>query len=656
MDNEKETKEIENLDTDHQEVEEQENVSQEKTAETQEEAAAETLKEDQVPEMNSEDEVSSKKEEANNHSNEEDHSDEESHEDEEDHEEVDYSELSKEELVELIKALGKDDNIQKADRIARELKPIFDEIKEKERSAALEKFIAEGGAEEDFDYKYDELVNRFDANFKLIRDRRSKLIREKEEQKETNLKRKQEILEKLRGFVDSEETNISFNEFKTLQNEWKDIGPIPGNYAKTLWANYNALVDRFYDNRSIYFELKELDRRKNLEAKLELCERAEKLVEQENLKEAIKELNDLHNEFKHIGPVPQDEQEALWQRFKSASDSVYSRRKEYVEQLKSDLDENLKIKEQLADEVQPFATFDSDRIKEWNSKTKEILDIQKKWEAVGGLPRAKAKNVNKRFWGTFKTFFNNKNAFFKQLDAQREGNLEKKRELVNRAIELKDNTDWQKTADQFKQLQKEWKEVGPVPEKYRESIYKEFKQAADHFFNQKRSKNSEAEQEFEENLKKKEEICDLIEKMAEEKSDDLEKFRDLQDEYMDAGFVPRKSISKIKSRYSEVVDKYINSVEGLSNEERQQIRIENQVNKILSGPNADQKIYRKEQAIKKQISKVEHDIALWKNNLEFFAESRTADKLKDEFNTKIKAANNELKNLKQQLRVIRTVS
>lgn len=656
MDNEKEIKEIENLDTDHQEVEEQETVSQEETAETQEKATAEHSKEDQEPEMNSKDDVSSKNGAANNHSSEEDHSDEENHEDEEDHDEVDYSELSKEELVELIKSLAKDDNIQKADRIVREIRPLFDEIKEKERTAALEKFIAEGGAEEDFDYKYDELVNRFDANYKLIKDRRSKFIREKEEQKETNLKKKQEILEKLRGFVDSEETNISFNEFKALQNEWKDIGPIPGNYAKTLWANYNALVDRFYDNRSIYFELKELDRRKNLEAKQELCERAEKLVNQENLKEAIKELNELHNEFKHIGPVPQDEQEALWQRFKGASDSVYSRRKEYVEQLKSDLDENLKVKEQLADEVQPFASFDSDRIKEWNSKTKEILDIQKKWEAVGGLPRAKAKNVNKRFWGTFKTFFNNKNAFFKQLDAQREGNLEKKRELVNKANELKDNTDWQKTADQFKQLQKEWKELGPVPEKYRESIYKEFKQAADHFFNQKRSKNNEAEQEFEVNLKKKEEICDRIEKMAEEKSDDLEKFRDLQDEYMDAGFVPRKSISKIKSRYSEVVDKYINSVEGLSNEERQQIRIENQVNKILSGPNADQKIYRKEQAIKKQISKVEHDIALWKNNLEFFAESRTADKLKDEFNAKIKAANNELKNLKQQLRVIRTVS
>ncbi|ELR71475.1 hypothetical protein C900_02538 [Fulvivirga imtechensis AK7] len=656
MDKEKDIKEIENLDTDSQDVDEQQKVSQEKSAEIEEqtsgekdtaeettkEVVADTSGQSQEQSLDSEVDLGEKDSEE---------------EDEEEHdEEIDYSNFSKEEFVELIKSLAKDDNVQKAERVAREIKPLFDEIKEKERGEALERFVADGGAEEDFDFKYDELTTRFDANYKLIRDRRAQFVKAKEEQKEANLKKKQAILEKLREFVDSEETNISFNEFKNLQNEWKDVGPVPGAYAKTLWANYNALVDRFYDNRSIYFELKELDRKKNLESKIELCERAEKLVEHENLKEAIKELNELHHEFKHIGPVPQEEQEPLWQRFKGASDAVYARRKEFVEQLKSELEENLKVKEQLAEEVQPFASFDSDRIKEWNAKTKEILDVQKKWEAVGGLPRAKAKVVNKKFWGTFKTFFNNKSAFFKKLDAQREGNLEKKKELVNRAVEIKDSIDWQKTADEFKRLQREWKEIGPVPEKYRESVYKEFKEAADHFFDKKRSKNNEVEKEFEENLKRKENICDQIEKMAVEKSDDLEKFRDLQDEYLDIGFVPRKSISKIKSRYSEVVDKFINGMEGLSNEDRQQIRIENQVNKLLSGPNADQKIHRKEQAIRKQINKVEHDIALWKNNLEFFADSKTADKLKDEFNSKIKSANNELKNLKQQLRVIRTVS
>lgn len=575
--------------------------------------------------------------------------------DDDDHEdeEVDYSNLSKEELVELIKTLAKDDRIMRSEKIVKEIKPLFDEIRNAERAEALKKFIAEGGKEEDFEFKNDELINRFDANFKLIKDKKTEFVRNREQQKEKNLKRKQELLEQLRDFVDSEETNISFDHFKEIQTEWKSIGPVPGAHNRTLWANYNALIDRFYDNRSIYFELKELDRKKNLESKLELCERAENLSNVENMKEAIKELNELHHEFKHIGPVPKDDQEPLWQRFKAASDAVYERRKGFVEQLKKDLEENLKVKEQLVEEVKAFVDFDHDRIKEWNNKTKEIIAIQKKWEATGGLPRAKAKEVNKNFWSAFKTFFNNKNAFFKKLDAGREENLEKKQELLKQAIELQDSTDWQKTAEAFKKLQNQWRDIGPVPEKKR-GIYHEFKAAADKFFENKRANNKELEKDFVKNYEAKLAICEEIEKMAKEKSDDLDAFRELRDKYLDLGFVPRKNISEIKSKYAEAVDKYINSLEGISNEDRQRIRLENQLNRIAQGPNADQKLYRKEQSIRKQISKVESDIALWKNNIEFFADSKTADKMKDEFHEKIESAQHQLKSLKQQLKIVRT--
>jgi len=647
MDNEKDIKEVEKNAAQEQEVDEvkaeettQKEVSQEEEQQPEVEANAEAEgKETSDTELNSEEDLKEK------------HDDE--HHDDEHDEDIDYSSYSKEELVELIKSLAKDDRTIRADKIAKEIKPLFDEIHEAERQEALKKFKEDGGVEEDFEFKNDELANRFDANFKLIKDRKSDFIKNREQQKENNLKKKQEILERLRQFVDSEDTNISFDNFKSIQDEWKTVGPVPGAYAKTLWANYNAVIDRFYDNRSIYFELKELDRKKNLEGKLELCERAEQLSQVENLKDAIKELNELHHEFKHIGPVPKEEQEPLWQRFKAASDAVYDRRREFVDKLKGELDENLKVKKQLVEDVQEFTQFDSDRIKEWNAKTKDILEIQKKWEATGGLPRAKAKEVNKNFWSAFKTFFNNKGAFFKKLDAEREGNYEKKEELLKQAVELKDNTDWQKTAETFKRLQREWKDIGPVPEKKR-GIYKDFKAAADHFFENKRANNKELEKEFEENFKAKVEICNKIESMAEEKSDDLDAFRELRDEYLDLGFVPRKNISEIKSKYAEAVDKYINSLEGISNEDRQRIRLENQLNRIIQGPNADQKLYRKEQSIRKQIGKVESDIALWKNNMEFFADSKTADKVKDEFQSKIDSANNQLKSLKQQLKIIRT--
>ncbi|MGD1959079.1 MAG: DUF349 domain-containing protein [Fulvivirga sp.] len=583
--------------------------------------------------------------------------DEKGHDDEEHEEEdVDYSQLSKQELVDTIKALAKDDNVIKSDRVAREIKPYFDEIRDKERREALQRFIADGGEEKDFDFKFDELANRFDANFKLIHDRKVQYIKDRENQKENNLKKKEDILERLRVFVDSDDPNISFNDFKEFQNEWKAIGPVPPAYARTLWANYNALVDRFYDHRNIYFELKELDRKKNLKLKLELCEKAEQLSNIDNLPEAIKALNELHHEFKHIGPVPKDDQEPLWQRFKAASDAVYDNRKGFVEQLKKELEKNLVLKEELAEKAQEFVVFDTDRIKEWNVKTKELLELQKKWEAVGGLPRAKAKEVNKKFWGAFKTFFHNKGAFFKKLDGQRETNLEEKRELVTKAEELKESTDWNKTADAFKKLQREWREIGPVPEKYRESVYQEFKKACDHFFDQRRNSQNEAEKEYVGNYTQKMKICDELNAAASTKEGSLEQLRKLQNSFNSIGFVPRKNISETKKKYAEAVEAYIASLEGISQDDRQKLKVEEEINKISSGPNAGQRIFRKEQSLRHQIGQVENDISVWKNNMEFFASSKTADKLKNEFQEKIDAANIELTRLKNELRILRSVT
>lgn len=578
---------------------------------------------------------------------------EEDHDDHDDDHNEDYSQYSKEQLVAHIKELAKYDNVVQAEKKAREVKPFFDEYFEKERAEALEKFIAEGGDEEDFSYKLDDLDNRFEANYKLIRDRKFEHQKLQEARKEENLKKKQEILERLRDFVDSDEASSSFDTFKKIQEEWKNVGPVAPAHARTLWANYNALVDRFYDSRSIYFELKELDRKKNLQAKLTLCERAENLSRYDNIKEAIKELNELHHEFKYIGPVPKEEQESVWQRFKAASDAVYSRRKEYVDVLKEELGKNEEIKRQLAEKVQEFVQFDSDRIKEWNAKTKEILEIQKKWEATGGVPRAHAREINKLFWNAFKKFFQHKSAFFKRLDRQREENLAKKQELVKQAQELKESTDWQETAEKLKALQRQWKEIGPVPEKVRDQIYKEFKEACDYFFDRKRANTDGAEKDYQENLAGKEEVLNKIEKLAEEGSQDIEALRELQDKYDEIGFVPKRDITRIKNRYTEVVDKFIAQLEGLSEEDRKELKMESQVIKMKQGPNADHKLHKKEVVLRKQIAKVENEIATYKNNVEFFANSKKAEKLKDDFTKKIREANQQLKDLKQQLRIIR---
>lgn len=582
--------------------------------------------------------------------------DEEQASEDDDHKHEDYSEFTKSQFVDLVKELSRDDNFSKADRILREIRPIVDDIRSKERAAALERFIRNGGIASDFEYKDDEFGIAYDAHVKLIKDRKSKFLKEQEDKKTDNLKAKEDLLEKLRELVDSQDSNNQFEAFKELQKEWKAIGPVPGPQAKAIWANYHALVDRFYDNQSIYFELKELDRKKNLEAKMELCVRAERLADVEIIKDAIRELNELHHEFKHIGPVPMEDKDTVWQRFKAASDAVYARRDVYLQTLQQELHGNLDQKLAIAEEVQAFTAFQSDRIKEWNQKTKEILDLQKKWETIGGLPRAKAKEVNKKFWSAFKQFFNNKNAFFKKLDEEREQNLQLKNELVARADELKESTDWETASNALKALQARWKEIGPVPEKFREKVFQEFKEACDYFFEHRRNQHGKVEEEQTGNLENKVAICEQLERHAKEGTGTIDLLKDLQHRFNEIGFVPRKDLTTVRNRYTEAVARFIASLADVSEDEKGKILLEGQIDGLRNDPNADKKIFQKELAIRKKITKVENDIAVWRNNLEFFGRSQNAEKYKEEFNDKIRTASDHLDQLKQQLRILRTVS
>lgn len=569
---------------------------------------------------------------------------------------IDYTAFSKHEFVDLLKELSTEKDFKKVDMMLKEIRPYVLDIREKERATALNKFMEDGGVKEDFEFKPDELDNSFDATFKLVRDKRNQFFKAIEEQKADSLKKKNEILDKLRALLDAEDSENSFHQFKDLQHAWKNSGPVAPSMGKNLWASYTALVDRFYDNRSIYFELKELDRKRNLEHKLEICAKAERLLSVERIKDAVKELNELHHEFKHIGPVPKEDQESLWQRFKASSDAIYARRDAYLTQLQNELKANLQAKDNLMEELIALSSFQSDRIKEWNAKTKEVLDIQKKWEAVGAIPRSKAKESNKKFWGAFKIFFNNKNQFFKKLDEVRGSNLQLKNDIVQKAIALSESLDWEKTANDLKELQRQWKEVGPVPEKFREKIYAEFKKACDHFFEKRRTQFDKAEKEQEENLLKKIAICEKLETLTSEKTGTLEMVNDLQKQFNAIGFVPKNAVVSIKNRFAASTEKFFASIDHVSADERDRAMLEIQLANLKNDPDGERKIFQKEQTIRKKISKVENDLAVLLNNLEFFGRSKNADKLKEEFNEKIKESNGHLLELKGQLKLLKTVS
>jgi len=580
------------------------------------------------------------------------HDEEGGHDDDEQH--LDYSHYSKTQLVQVLESQLKDTDFKQIGNILKEIKSAFDEIYNTEKEEAYNQYLQNGGEPDGFEYNHDDLDNRFFAAYNTLRDKRAEYLNNLANQKERNLEKKQALLERLREMVDSDETVTSIKELKDIQEEWKNTGPVPPQQLKSLWANYNALIDRYYDQRSIYFELKELDRKKNFELKLELCERAEQLAQEENLKEAIKALNELHEEFKHIGPVPKEEQEPLWQRFKAASDAVYARRKQYYEGLKEQLTVNQQAKEALAERVQPFAEFDSERISDWNAKTKEILALQKEWESIGGLPRESAKAINKKFWSAFKGFFNNKGKFFKKIEAQRQENFKKKEALLERAEELKDSEDFSSSAQTLKDLQKEWKEIGPVPEKFRNEIYAKFKAACDHFFDRKRANEADRDKDFFVNLKKKQEICEDLEQMVQNDDVDIDKIDEYLDAWPEIGFVPKANIKSIQERFNKAVSNAVDKTD-LEEDEKQRLKYTAQFSKLKQSPNSKRILQKKENSLRRQIAKLENDIVLWKNNLSFFAESKQADKLKDEFNEKIDKATKELESLEEQLRAIHNI-
>jgi hypothetical protein len=555
---------------------------------------------------------------------------------------IDLSGMSKTQLLDLLQEKVSQGVAIKLDKIVHEIKASFDELTHKEREEALQTYLAEGGT-----------ADEFNSLFTNFRNQLNSLRKEAERQKEKNLVAKTELLNKLRELVDGEETTLSMAAVKAIQESWKVIGPVPLAQSRNLWASFNALMDRFYDNRSIYFELKELDRKKNLEGKLDLCEKVEALKEVTDLKEAIRLLNELHEEFKHLGPVPREEQEQIWQRFKAASDVIYDRRKEFFDGQKEVVKKNLVEKEALIVLLTPFGEFKADRIKDWNTKTKEILEIQKGWEKIGAIPKEAGKDINKAFWSLFKQFFHNKNLFFKELDEVRASNQKKAEELIAQADELKANTNWQATANQLVKLQQEWKKLGPTPEKNRDALYKRFKEACDAFFENRRNSSKESSSEFDANLAKKQAIISqLIDLTKKGEGLDEAQLSSMVSEFNVIGFVPRKNIKEIQVKFKETVDAYLEKL-GAKGGEKDDFLFRLNLNRIQGDPNSVKTLNKKEHGIRKQITDLENSITLWRNNLDFFAASKTADKLREQFDVKIQKAEEEIDKLKKKLTILK---
>jgi hypothetical protein len=592
---------------------------------------------------------------------------------------IDYSKYSRAELLNVlqtalegIKAENATNNdFKKADVQLKEIKVIFDSHKYNHKKEALEKYKAENESDEGFEYKEDDESANFDSLFKKIKEAKFNHFNNLEKNKEKNFNTKTELLNQLRQLADSEDgsnAGIKANivTMKKLQQDWKEAGNITSPHNNTLWQTYHALVDRFYSNRGIYFELLELDRKKNLNIKVELCSKieaiAQKIDTEELTSKQLQEVAAINEEYKHVGPATREANELLWQRFKAAMDQIYNKRREQLEALKDSFEANLTEKQKVLDSLALFTSFKSESINEWMEKTKAIDILQKQWDAIKGpLPKDKTRDINKNFWNGVKLFYKNKGDFFKGLEAKREENLKQKQALCEQVEAFiaseEDSAEITKTVIK---LQEDWRKIGHVPEKFKNKIYERFKTACDGYFNKKRQKTSESDKVFIENLAKKQALCLKIEELSKENTG-IEQLPELKKEWAAIGFVPKFEMAAIQKRYITAINSFVGAIAKLSDKEKEKLTLQNEVEILKQADKTDRAgsskdLGRKEGDIRNKIQSMENDLSTLKNNLEFFARSKNADKLKADFEQKIKKGEEELSHLKHQLKVVRQAS
>ncbi len=588
--------------------------------------------------------------------------------------EIDFGQLGKEEIIQILeKELSalRNDGISAAvfkqlDELVREVKPVLDQFKRTELDEARTRYIEENGNEEGFAYKSHPETQKIEELCRQLREEKSKYYKQLDRAKEDNFNIKTGLLQRLRELVEEEENKetddakmkAGWEGFKKIQEEWKAAGNINSPHNGTLWATYNALVDRYFSIRNIYFELKELDRKRNAELKQELCEKIEGIadsIDPEKLsREALADASQLFEEYKHVGPAPREEQEALWQRFKEAMDRIYDARRAQSGEIKRQAAEVYEAKSKIYEAIVPFTSFTSGSINDWNAKTKELLAYQNEWVAIKGpLPKDEGKDLSKKFWSALKTFFHNKGEFFRQLESKREINLKAKTELCEEAESiLSQGEDNAQNTQRIIELQKRWKGIGQVPEKFKDSIFVRFKTACDAYFDKKRSKNQAVEKEFEQNLEQKQALCARIEELAaSDVESTLEQLNSFKEEWTAIGFVPKKDLQAIQKRYIAAVNAYVSAIGKLSSKEKELVSLESEV-EVVKGGESERGLYRKENDIRKKITQLESNIAVWQNNIQFFAKSKTSDKLKSEFEKKIASAEAQLSDLKHQLLII----
>lgn len=558
---------------------------------------------------------------------------------------------TKQEVVERLKEIAASDEAPVKDEIDL-LKTVFYKLHIAEREARLKEYINGGGNPETYQVVPDQDEETFKAQMAVIREKRAQIMQQQEAEKQTNLEKKLEIIEKIKAMATSpDEAGKSYNEFKELQQLWKDIKNVPADKANELWRNYQLYVEQFYDLLKLNSEAREYDFKKNLEMKTKLCEAAEKLADEEDVISAFHQLQELHQQYREIGPVAKELREEVWARFKAASTVINKRHQQHFEDLRAKEEENLARKTALCEKVEELGKAENKGAADWEKRSKEIIDIQNEWKTIGFAPQKMNVKIFERFRAACDDFFGRKAEYFKALKVTFSENIEKKKALVEKAQALADSTDWKATSDKLIALQKEWKTVGMVPKKLGDQLWQEFLGACNKFFEARNAAGAGQRNEEHANLEKKKGIIEQLKALAENAAEATkEKVQALTEEYNKVGHVPYKEKDKLYEAYHEVLDRIYKEL-NISTKRRRLNDFKANIKNVAK--RGEEALDNERGRLARRFEQLKQEIQTYENNLGFLnASSKKGNSLIDEMNRKVQHLRDDLELVRQKIKAI----
>jgi len=558
---------------------------------------------------------------------------------------------TKKEVLERVREIAQSDEAPQKDEVDY-LKTVFYKLHIAEREARLKEYIDGGGDPETYQILPDQDEEAFKAEMGIIKEKRQKLFKEQEQEKQENLQKKLDIIEKIKGMITSpEEANKSFKDFKALQEEWKEIKNVPAEKANELWRNYQLYVEQFYDLLKLNSEAREYDFKKNLELKTKLCEAAEKLADEPDVISAFHQLQKLHQEYRETGPVSKELREEIWGRFKAASTVINKRHQQHFETLRAKEEDNLARKTALCEKVEAIAAEENKGSGDWERHTKEIIDIQSEWKTIGFAPQKMNVKIFERFRAACDDFFGRKAEYFKGLKDAFKENAEKKRALIEKAKALQDSTEWKSTSDKLINLQKEWKTIGMVPKKLGDQLWEEFLGACNKFFEARNAAGAGQRGEEYKNLEKKRDVIARLKAAAEEAGEGLqEKVQQLVEEYQAVGHVPFKEKDKVYEEYHAVLDKLYKDL-NITVAKRRLSKFKDNLKQVAErGENA---LDNERARLMRQYEQLKSEVQTYENNLGFLnASSKKGNSLIDEMNRKVQKLKDEVQLVRDKIKAI----